>query len=130
MKTLARTKTFHSQTGTSLLEILVALAILGIVAVAFLSGLATAAKASATADTQSLAESLARSEMEYVKLCAYQIDATQYQVDPALTIPAEWTVLPASVQTVHETDDGLQQITVTIQHHDNTVFVLKGYKTE
>ena len=56
-----------NERGIGLIEVLIALAILGIVAAAFLSGLATASKAIYIADVRTTAESLARSQMEYVK---------------------------------------------------------------
>ena len=117
------------EAGTTFVETLVALVILSTIAIAFLSGLATITKAGAITDTQSTAESLALSQMEYIKHCTYQVDATQYPVNPELTVPPQWTVLPSSVQKVHVTDDGLQEITVAVQYNDKTVFVMKGYKT-
>ncbi|MEA2085767.1 MAG: type II secretion system protein, partial [Chloroflexota bacterium] len=54
------------ESGVGLLETLVALALLGIIAASFLGGLATASRAAFTADEHATAESLARSQMEYV----------------------------------------------------------------
>ena len=53
--------------GFTLIEVLIALAILAIVAVAFLTALTTASTALILADERTTAESLARSELEYVK---------------------------------------------------------------
>jgi len=58
--------------GFTAIEVIVALALLGIIAVAFLGGLATASKAIFIADERTTAESLARSQMEYVKSCEYK----------------------------------------------------------
>ena len=55
------------ESGVTLIETLVALAILAVVAVAFVSGLATASKATIIANEQSTAESLARSQLESIK---------------------------------------------------------------
>lgn len=55
------------QEGQLLIEVLIALAILGIVVVAFLSGLATASRSIIIADERTTAESLTRTELEYVK---------------------------------------------------------------
>ena len=64
-------KLYQAQSGNSrgftLIEVLIALAILGIVAVALLIGLAIASTALILADEKTTAESLARSELEYVK---------------------------------------------------------------
>jgi prepilin-type N-terminal cleavage/methylation domain-containing protein len=53
--------------GFTLIEVLIALAILAIVAVAFLSALATASTALILGDERTTAESLARTQLEYVK---------------------------------------------------------------
>lgn len=117
------------ETGVSLVETLIALAILGVIAVAFLSGLATAAKATGIADEQATAESLARSQMEYVKTIDYVYDTTQYSPAP---IPSDKDYSDYSgmidAQPLNDTDDGIQKITVTIEHHDKQVFTLEGYK--
>ncbi len=119
------------ESGTTLIEALVALAIVGMVAVTFLSGLATTSRAALIADEQSTAESLARSQLEYVKNCPYQKDVSSYQLDPELTVPNDsWEVLPSVVELVHETDDGIQKVTVTVEHNDEPVFVMEGYKVD
>lgn len=53
--------------GYSLLEVIIAMALLGIVAVALLSALATASRTVFVTDERATAESLARSQMEYVR---------------------------------------------------------------
>jgi len=52
-----------NEKGMSLIEVLVALAILGIAAAAFLSGLATVSRALIIADERTTAESLAKTEI-------------------------------------------------------------------
>jgi len=58
--------------GFTLIEVIIAVALLGIIAIAFLGGLATASRAIFIADERATAESLARTEMEYVKNCDYE----------------------------------------------------------
>ena len=118
-----------NEAGVSLIETLIALVLLGIIAVAFLSGLATAAKATFIADEQATAESLARSTMEYVKALDYVLGATEYPVDPGLTIPEGWVVSPPVVEPLYDTDD-IQKITVTIEHLDKELITLEGYKVD
>ena len=60
-----------NETGLTLIETLVAVAILGMVAVAFLSGLGTASEATYIADERAIADSLVRSELEYIKSHQY-----------------------------------------------------------
>ena len=87
-----------SERGFALIETLVALALLGIIAVVFLGGIGTATKATIVADEQTTAESLARSEIEYAKNCTYQYSATQYPVDPSLDIPSLSIIFPEATK--------------------------------
>ena len=120
----------RNEKGFALIETIVALALLGVVAVAFLSGLATATKASIVANEQATAESLIRSEIEYVKNYTYDYYASSYPVDPALTIPEGWTVPPPVVELVHATDDGIQKVTVTAENNGKAVLSLEVYKVD
>ena len=123
-----------SETGVTLIETLVALALIGIISVAVLSGLATAAKATFIADERATAESLARSQMEYVKALDYveYIDgATEYSPAP---IPngadySDYSVTIA-VQPVHAIDDGIQKITITVNHDGTAVLTVDNYKVD
>jgi type II secretory pathway pseudopilin PulG len=119
------------ESGVGLLETLVALALLGIIAASFLGGLATASKAAFTADERATAESLARSQVEYVKGLDYVYDAMEYSPAP---IPggedySNYSVT-ISAEPLHSPDEGIQKITVTIKHHDKEVFTLESYKVK
>ncbi len=65
-----------NEAGIGIIETLIALALLGIIAVGFLSGLGTASKAIIIADERTTAESLARSQMEYAKNLTYIDEVT------------------------------------------------------
>ena len=119
-----------SELGYSLMETLVALAIIGIVAAIFLSGMATTTKANIITDKKATAESLVYTEIEYVKNFAYQYDASLYPVDPALTIPEGWAVPQPVVELIHATDDGAQKVTVTAQHNGEEVLSVNVYKVD
>jgi len=113
-----------NETGVTLIEALVALAILGLIAVAFLSGLTTAAQATFIADQRATAESLARSQMEYVKNLDYVDAPWLYEAEDNGYI----VNVAAKLLDGHDPDDGIQKITVTVEHHDKPVFTLEGYK--
>jgi len=111
-----------------LIEVLIGIVILGLVGIAYLGGVGTSTKATIITKEQSIAESLVRSEAEYVKRCAYQYGISEYPVDPTLTIPEGWTVPTPAVEPVHGSDDGLQEVTVSAEYQDETVLSIVIYK--
>ncbi len=115
------------ESGTTLMETVVALAVLGIIAVAFLGGVVTTSRAAFTVDERATAESLARSQMEWAKSASY--NATGYSPAP---IPSGKDYINYSanitVEPLPGTDDNIRKITVTVKHSDKQVFTLEGYK--
>ncbi|MEA3442624.1 MAG: prepilin-type N-terminal cleavage/methylation domain-containing protein [Chloroflexota bacterium] len=100
------------QKGQSLIEVLIALAILGIVAVAFLTALSTASKSIIVSDEMTTAESLARSELEYVKsqdYIDYSKDFSEREPDVygRIAIPPElvgYYTLEATAEPINPSD--------------------------
>lgn len=119
---------FVNQHGVTLLETLIALAILGIVAVALLSGLATGVKATSITEERAIAESLLRSQIEYVESLSYVSYPGQYLINPGLTIPASWELSSPTTSLVHATDDGLQKVAFSAIHNGNTILTIFIYK--
>lgn len=105
-----------------------ALAILGAAGIALLSGLATAARTTIITDERATAESLVRSQIEYVENHAYQSYPTQYAANPALNVPVGWDVPPSLVDLVHGTDDGIQKVTIQARHNGKIVLAITIYK--
>jgi prepilin-type N-terminal cleavage/methylation domain-containing protein len=121
--------------GFSLMEVMVAIALMGIVAVAFLGALSTGSKAIFIADERATAESLARSQMEYVKNQDY-IDYSksghaEYQkITPPSGYAIELSVTLLDPKNDGATnDDGIQKITVIVKHQDKVVVTLEGYRS-
>ncbi|MEE8419495.1 MAG: type II secretion system protein [Dehalococcoidales bacterium] len=117
--------------GVTLLETVIALAILGMVSVTFLGALSSISQSTFIADEQTTAESLARSQMERVKAAEYVYGATGYP--PAPLPPSEDYInysVAITAGALTNPDAGIQKITVTVNHSDKTVFVLEGYKGE
>ena len=127
-----------SSRGFTLIEVTIAIALLGIIAVTILTALSTASVALIIADRRATAESLARSQMEYVKNQGYQgqyidysksghgeygeiggytanydVATTVEPIDPDTYVP--YTYYEA--QGRFEADDGIQRITVTVTYY-------------
>lgn len=118
----------NGQAGISLLETIVALAILGVVALALLSGLATGVTATSVTEERAIAESLLRSQIEYVESRAYVSYPAQYTINPLLNIPTGWAIPTPTTSLVHATDDGLQKVAVSAIHNGETVLTISIYK--
>jgi len=93
----------------TLLETVVALAILGTIAVTFLSGLVTTSTAAYTTDERATAECLARSQMEWTQNADYTDNATGYS---PTSVPGSKDYINYSVNITAEPlntpDDGIQ----------------------
>ena len=134
MKAIIKLKKWER--GAFLIESLVGLAIMGAVAGVFLSALATGAKATIIGNEQTLAESLARSQLEYVQnvqKCLW--DPTppyEYATDPALlvNVPPGWSVPPAQAFMVAGTNDNIQNVTVNVSHNGRQILSLSTYKSK
>jgi len=135
-------KTFRGGSrGFSMLEVVIAIALLGIIAVSVLSALQTAALALISADRRATAESLARTQMEWIRYSDYDDDLTEghpeYSLDPQIpsTLPPNFTVVTTAIRLDPDNDgdnddDGIQQITVTVSHEDIVVVNLEDFKRD
>ncbi|MDO8577781.1 MAG: type II secretion system protein [Dehalococcoidales bacterium] len=110
------------QGGFTLIESLLALVILAIVVIAFVSGLGTGAKASLIANEQATAESLARSQIELIKNANYSATYAALQPPPTWSISTNVGVAPNS------TIDALQEVNVSISHSGKQVLSVSAYK--
>jgi type II secretory pathway pseudopilin PulG len=117
----------RGESGVSLIESLVALVIVSSMVIAGLSGLATSSKATIIADEQGNAESLAHSQMEWIKRANYIPGASTYT---AAEIPASYADYSVNIiaASLRIPDDGVQKITVTIEHSGRQVLKLEDYK--
>jgi prepilin-type N-terminal cleavage/methylation domain-containing protein len=133
----------HSR-GFTLIEVVIAIALIGLIGAAVLSALSTASLALIIADQRATAESIARSQMEYVKNQGY-IDYSLELSDPErapdfyvqITIPGgagnctlATKAEPIDPNTyrpyletvvgsgVYQDDDDIQQITVTVTYQE------------
>lgn len=122
-------KSKNGEYGVALVETVVALGILAIIAIAFLSGLTAAQKASIVADERATAESLAQSQLEHIKKVPYVFSAITYSPAP-LPTGHNYTGYSVTISAapVHITDDGIQKITITVTRNGQQITSLDGYK--
>ena len=127
----------QNEAGVTLIETLIALALLGMIAAPFLNALATASKATFICDERATAESLARSQMEYVKSQSY-INYTEpgHQEYILITTPANYsvgiTVVPIDPDTgqTAEQDKGIQRTSITVKYNNKPVLTIENYKVD
>lgn len=124
--TLIMDRLKKDEAGMVLIEALISLIILGLISASFLGSLATGAKATITAAEQTTAESLARSELEFIKQETY---AAEYSINPSLTLPSPgWVVTQPVVTPVYATGSGIQKITVAVLRNGKEIIELTTFK--
>lgn len=129
------------QKGFALIEILVALALMGITAVGLLSGLATTFRAGTISQERVVAESLAKSQWEHIRAQDYIPTADYDPDDPEkryqlIAIPDELVIKGYDVEigtpaTIIGPDDGefeLQSITVVINCDSKQLLTISDYR--
>ncbi len=120
------------QRGMTLIETLLAMSILSIIAGAFLTSMTTAAQTSFINHKRTTAESLARSQIEYIKRQDYRVDLLYEKLPPEL-IPSGYDI-DITVERLNprgdsiSNDDGLQKIIITVTYHEDPVLTVEGYK--
>jgi len=131
--------------GFSLIELVIAIALIGIIGVTILTALSGATLALIIADQRATAESLARTQIEFVKNSDYDYVLESghpvYALDPGIQpLPSGYSVATVAVRLNQDEnpndDDGIQLITVTVTYYtlraDNAMreqtYILEDYK--
>lgn len=134
--------------GFTLVEVLITVALIGAIAVAFFSFMSAATSALIHADERTIAENMARSQLEYAKNQGYNStlvggQATYLKI-PSASIPVGYTIwsVNSGNQTVNggandrlvgipwdstnnkaaSTDTDLQKIALVIKHDDKVIY--------
>lgn len=145
--------------GISLVETIVGLAIISIVAVAFMTGLATTFKGKAVQEKGAFGEAITISQMEYIKSQSFSVNEWSYTVstsnrsstqqpswwddDNPPLLESDYTQYYATVfaqdfdadgdETIEVPgdDDSVREITITVYNTaDEVQFSLTAYKTD
>jgi prepilin-type N-terminal cleavage/methylation domain-containing protein len=110
--------------GFSFVEVAIALAVLGIIAVGFLGGIGTASRGLLTADERETAKNLAEAQMEYVKNLPYSVSYSK-----STAILGEYEYYDVAIVTTSLEDGNIQRIEVTVSHQNKPeVITLADYK--
>lgn len=108
-----------SESGMTLMEVLIAIAVLGVIAAAFLTALGGGLKGAIVADERTVAESLARSQLEAIRNAKYD-DEFPYEYAKIDSIPDgyDMTVAVEPFNPITGSPDGnitdFQRIIVTV----------------
>ena len=113
----------RNEKGSTLIEVLVALALLGIISVLFLTGLANSSTARVTADTRVSAKILAETLIDDIKKQSYE---SSYDI----TIPEEYDGYTANLTVQAMANGNIQKLIITIEHLDREVLTLESFKVE
>ena len=130
-----------NEAGVTLIETVVALAILGIVAVIFLSSMSTAFRGIMVSQERVAAESLASSQLEYIRIQDYIAVADYNPADPAnsyqlIAIPQDladqgYAIGLSAPQTVDVQGGGwgeLQSLTVVVSRNGEEMLTISEYR--
>ena len=120
------------QKGIVIVETLVALAILGVISVGFLSAIATSYTAVRLSDQRTTAESVARTVIERVRVAPYPLATgvvggldgglpSGFAVEVSVANSTEWVGTPPSP---------VQLVTVVVKHQGRTIVTSETYKAD
>jgi type II secretory pathway pseudopilin PulG len=110
-----------SEKGSTLLEVLISLALMGTVAVLFLQGTMNSANARVQADERASAKVLAESIIDSVKKMDY---ASTYNI----AIPSGYQGYTANLTVGYLGSDNIEKLTLVISHDGREILTLKNYK--
>ncbi len=110
-----------SNKGFSLVEVLVALALLATIGVGIITALGGATKVLLRADTHETARDIAEAQMESVQNQNFQVTAPDYA---EISVPTGWAINTSATQI----EDGLQEIEVIVFQGSEEKYSLTGQK--
>jgi prepilin-type N-terminal cleavage/methylation domain-containing protein len=120
-----------NQKGFSLIEVLVSLAIVGILSVSFLGAMTNSTKAAISVDQKDTGRAIAQSQMEYVK--ELKFSASGYTKNSLML--AQYPNYDVSISVSTPGDPGqrdalIQKVTIVVTNNGKEVFTLEDYKTK
>lgn len=123
-----------SEKGFSLIEVVIAIGLLGILGTAIPGALSTANRTTIISNEHTMAESLARSQTDYVQNQTYDSTDNPPVYTVLSNLPTGYSIVTPMAARLDPkgdgtaNDDGLQQITVTVNHGTKIVYTLIDFK--
>lgn len=124
---LIKLNVFKDETGLALVESLITIAVIGVALVAFVVAMSTGALAVSESDQEVTAQSLARTQMEYIKGYPYDPVATTY---PVIDTTDNYSISVAVTSVPDADDDNIQKVTATISRDAKTLLIIEDYKVK
>ena len=121
---LGKLKVFKDEKGLTLVEALVTVAIVGVVLVTFAVALSTGSLAVQESDQEVTVQSLARSQLEYIKGYPYDPNATTY---PTISTTDNYSI-SVGVTHVTNTNNNIQKVTANISRDGQVLLTVEDYK--
>jgi len=113
------------ESGALLVETVVAVMVFTAVGTAVLTGLSTSQTSSGKTERQSIAENIARNQMEYVASLPYQPPPHTY---PSVGVPAGYSVTAQAIEDVPG-DTNIEKVVVTINFEGQVILSLETFRT-
>ena len=107
--------------GMSLTEVVVAVGIMGVAVVAFVSALSTGSIAVREGEQEVVSQRLVQTQLEYIKGCPYN---TSYSTVAA----PEGYMISVAVGSTPDNDTDIQKISVTVFRDGDDVLTVEDYK--
>ena len=117
----------RNEKGVTLVETLIAVALVGIAASAVLTGYSTGPLSIRKADRLVTARTLAVSQLEYTLSQAYVVAPTSY--DPLTPLSAGYSI-SSDATSISGRDENVQRITVTVQYGGKVLLTLEAFKVD
>jgi type II secretory pathway pseudopilin PulG len=120
----AMLKNFSQEAGIGLAETLVALGILGVTAVTFMTALSAGTISVSNAEQQTTGQELARTQIETIKAAAYDASGKSYTT---IAAPDGYHLNIDTSSRIYDSDS-IQRIIVEVTYHDQQVIKLESFK--
>lgn len=124
---IKKTTGLSDQGGYTLIELLITIVVIATSFSAFAVGLSTGAMAVNEGDKEVTAQSLARSQMEYIKYIAYDENADTY---PAIETTDNYSISVGVTDVADPGNNSIQKVTANISKDGICLLTVENYKVD